>query len=499
MGVMRFLVPRREHVAADAARRAYIAGIDEIPWQSRIHWNDDSLVVERAEFDSGNFFIPYAVERHGELMLSTACLMERAEPYHLQVELARGTLNRVRNHLAIWESMGMQAPEGIAANLAAARRHLSWATTRKDQKDQTEEAAVRAEQSIVAALDGAAILSEAYVAQALRVRHQQSGKLNTLVGVNLGGAVPGEAVARHLGAAFSAVQVPFGWRDIAASEGTCDWTLADRQIEWCRSSGAKICGGPLLAVDRWSLPDWMYLWGNDDLESFHSCLAEHIQAVVGRYRGKVHLWLCAARLNVENEFDHSEEQRLRLAVMAIDSVRRSDPRTPIVLSIDQPWGSFMSREPCDLSPWHFADALVRADLGLAGIGLEINLGYTPGGSEPRDPLEFGRQIDRWSMLGLPLLVSLVVPSSAEADPRAARGDRVVPFAAGGKLSGAAQRAWAETYVPVLLAKQPVQGIVWNQLTDSQPHAFAHGGLFDAGEKPKPIVEYLAQLRREHLT
>ena len=29
---------------------------------------------------------------------------------------------------------------------------------------------------------------------------------------------------------------------------------------------------------------------------------------------------------------------------------------------------------------------------------------------------------------------------------------------------------------MLLAKQPVQGILWNQLLDSQPHALAHGGL-----------------------
>jgi hypothetical protein len=492
---MRFLVPRRQRVAADAAARAYIAGIDEIPWQSRVHWNDDSLIVERAEVDSGNFFLPYAIERHGELMLSTASLMERDEPYHLQVELARGTLNRLRNQLAAWESMGMQAPASVGRPLADAREHLSWATTRKKEP---EEAAARAELAIEAALDGIGLLSEAYVAQALAARHQQAGKLSTLLGVNLGSALPPESMTGQLAEAFNTMQVPLVWRDIAAREGTCDWTLADRQIEWCRASGFKICGGPLLAIDRWSLPDWMYLWGKDDMESFYSCMGEHIQAVVSRYRGKVQLWVCAARLNVDNEFDHGEEQRLRLAVMAVDCVRRADPRAPIVLSIDQPWGSFMRRQPCDLSPWHFADALVRAELGLSGIGLEINLGYAPGGSEPRDPLEFGRQIDRWSTLGLPLLVSLVVPSAHSPDPRACRDDQAVRFAPGGELSGAAQRAWAEKYLPVLLAKQPVQGIVWNQLLDSQPHALAHGGLFDEGDEAKPIVESLAALRREHV-
>ncbi|MEX0978223.1 MAG: hypothetical protein WDZ48_05200, partial [Pirellulales bacterium] len=254
----------------------------------------------------------------------------------------------------------------------------------------------------------------------------------------------------------------------------------------------------LLAIDKWSLPDWMYLWGEEDLESFHSCVAEHIQEVVNRFRGRVHLWLCAAGLNVENDFGHGEDERLRLAVMAIENIRRADPRSPIVLSIDQPWGSFMSQKECDLSPLHFADALVRAEMGLAGIGLEINFGYAPTGSEPRDPLEFGRQIDRWSSLGLPLLVSLVVPSANAPDPRAGRRDRVVSYAAGGQLSGATQRAWAEAYLGVLLAKQPVQGIIWNQLLDSRPHPLAHGGLFDQKDQPKPIVQLLESLRREHL-
>jgi len=41
------------------------------------------------------------------LVLSTASLMEREPRYHLPVELARGTLNRVRNQLAAWEQAGL--------------------------------------------------------------------------------------------------------------------------------------------------------------------------------------------------------------------------------------------------------------------------------------------------------------------------------------------------------------------------------------------------------
>ena len=30
-----------------------------------------------------------------------------------------------------------------------------------------------------------------------------------------------------------------------------------------------------------------------------------------------------------------------------------------------------------------------------------------------------------------------------------------------------------------MAKPAVQGVIWNQLRDNQPHDFPHGGLFDA--------------------
>ena len=35
MGVMRFLLPRRDRLPADVVERAYMAGLDEIPWQAR--------------------------------------------------------------------------------------------------------------------------------------------------------------------------------------------------------------------------------------------------------------------------------------------------------------------------------------------------------------------------------------------------------------------------------------------------------------------------------
>ncbi len=493
MGAMRFLVPRRDHLPADALERAYLAGIDEVPWQSRIRWIDDVLVVERDQADSGNLFIPALVDGHHEVVLSTASLMEREQPYHLDVELARGTLNRLRNSVAGWESMNVTVRDGIRPAMTAAQTHFSLAATRQDDPLAAAEQAVAATNSALEAMD---LLAGAYATEALAARRQQQGKLTTLVGCNLGSIRPDEALGRAIDGAFNSVAVPLVWRDIEAREGKRDWTVSDAQVEWCRAQGLRMISGPLLEIDKWSLPDWMVMWGGD-LEGFRSCVAEHIDAVVTRYRGRVQLWHCAARLNIKNDFGHDEEQRLRLAALTIECIHRADPRAPVVLSVDQPWGAFMSQGHYDLAPLHFVDALVRAELGLAGIGVEINFAYAPGGSDSRDVLEFARQIDRFSMLGLPVLVLLTAPSAQGPDPLAAASARAINYSTGTSLSSEAQRAWGEKFLSMLLAKQPVQAIIWNQLSDGQPHAFAHGGLLDADGQAKPILDVFRALRGQH--
>jgi len=134
------------------------------------------------------------------------------------------------------------------------------------------------------------------------------------------------------------------------------------------------------------------------------------------------------------------------------------------------------------------------------VELELNYGYWPGGTLPRDLLELNRLLDQWYVQfnNSPLVIFLTVPSSGEPDPLA--------FGAAQPLSGLgddgpsiqSQCAVVENLVPMLLAKQAVHGVVWNQLRDDLPHEFPHGGLFDQQGRRKPTLDFLAELRRQHL-
>lgn len=495
MGQMRFLAPQPERIPKEAVQRAYLAGLEGIPWFSHNTWTNNQLVLERDISESGALYIPWRVAGQGEFMLSTANLMERPRPYHLPVELARGTLNRLRNQAAAWQAAGLMVTAETERMIQQATRAFVRAAI--NQADLLASAAA-ADEAIGLGMQAITRLCADYAEKVLELRHKQSPRFPTLMAANLGACELGERESAILLSAFNTAVVSLNWQSVEFNEGEYDWTAADAVMEWCRQKQLRIASGPLLQLDPGHLPDWLYLWV-DDFDNIQSYVLQFIEAAVQRYRGRVSLWHAAAGMNCGSELSLSEEQKLRLTVAALETIRRHDSRTPLIVSFDQPWAEYLAVQNFDLSPLHFADALVRAELGVAGIGLEINLGYHPGGSLYRDLLEFSRLVDQWSLsLGLPLVLILTAPSSAGEDPAARRGVDPLVRGAANEPSLASQKQLVDQLTPFLLSKTSIQGIIWNQLCDDEPHKFAHGGLIQAGQA-KPALLSLAVLRGQHVT
>lgn len=494
MGLLRFLVRPADRLTAEAATQAYVSGPDLVPWLGHVHYSDGELIVERSIGESGNLHVPWRTSGHGELVLTTSTLMERDEPYVLVVELARGKLNQVRNQLAEWQTIGLGVPRELEPKLRQAHEQFAAAATRQSDPDESSRLA---EVALGSALDAADILVRAYTDQALAARRRQHGKLPTHLAVDLGAAPIAEAARKRIVTAFNAAVVSLPWRGIEATEGNYRWEPYDAQLAWCREHALRATAGPLLQLDRAGLPDWLYLW-EGDFDNLLSFVSDYVETVVNRYRGQVAAWVCAARVNAGELLGLSEEDRLRLVARSIELARQLDPETPCVLRIDQPWAEFLGRVDLDISPLHFADALIRAGLGLAQIELELSIGYAPTGSPRRDLLDLSRLIDLWACLGVPLSVSIVHPSGERPDPRAGGGPKIHSVGPPGGWSPIAQQRFAERTIALLLAKPAVAAIAWGQLFDGQPHEFPWGGLFDATGQVKPALASIAALRRIHL-
>jgi len=493
MGQLRFRISDRDRIETGGIGRIYVAGPEEIPWPTQAHWEGDLLVVQRSVHESGSVYVPWRVDGHGGYMLTSATLMERDEPYLLDVELARGLIQRIRTRLFTWEWLGLQTPCLLKERLSDATIHFSQAATSQQEPDK---AAADANQALSLAIDTAERLVASYSQQALAAQQQQA-PIATLMGVSLDPETPVVGIRRSLVEAANIIQLPVAWKAIEHKEGNLDWKATDEQLAWCQKAGLKVAAGPLLLMDDRGMPDWMVLW-EGDFENLSRLMIDHVRTVVQRYVGRVHLWHVASRVNVGKMLQLEEEQRLQLVAQALQVVREIDPRTPTVVSFDQPWGEYLTDQHQDLAPIHYADALVRADLGVSGFGLEINAGYHPGGTWHRPSFEYGRLMDQWTQIGLPLMLMISTASSDEEDPHAQRNSEARLLQSDSDQPQDPQLGWAASLLPLLLARTTVQVVLWNQLTDAAPHEFPHAGLFDSQDKPKPIVNLLRDLRKSCL-
>jgi len=490
MGQMRFDIPLPERLVPDAADQAYLAGPEGIPWECVTVLAGNLLSIERETRESGYLYFPWNVPGRGVIMLTSGSLMERPKPYHLPVELARGTLNRLRNQVSLWEAAGMVLPESLEPLVHRATAAFARAATGQGNPIAACEPA---DEAIRLGLEASDLLTQDYARQVIDIRRSQQQPLGTLLGARLQVAPNADFGGKFL-ATFNTAMVSPVWHDLEPKMGKFQWDALDAQVQWCRDQNLRLCFGPLMQFDRHLLPDWLFL--DDEFEEVQLSAVEFIDALVKRYRGKVQLWHVAARMNQEGAFKYSEEQRLRLVVEAVDRVRALDAKTPMILSFDQPWGEYIIRQDQELTPLHFADTLVRGELGLAGIGLEINLGYWPGGTLPRDALEVSRQLDRWSQIGVPLIVYVTAPSSSAPDPLARHPARPLPNLRSGGVTPAWQHVLLQWLLPLLLAKQQVQAIAWDCWQDNQPHEMPSSGLYDSDGHAKPALQTLIELRRE---
>src|SRR5438552_506605 len=108
MGQITFQLPA--DLPADAAReleRCCLAGgPDNMPQSTVVQLAGGSLTLTRDEDESGYLSAPWPLDDLGHLMGTSATLMNRAAPYRLLLELARGKINQVRCQAADWRMGG---------------------------------------------------------------------------------------------------------------------------------------------------------------------------------------------------------------------------------------------------------------------------------------------------------------------------------------------------------------------------------------------------------
>ncbi len=497
MGQFLFDVPdtAKEFVGRALWKDAYICGIEGIPWQSRNEFDGDRLTITRGIESSGKLFITCPVKDVGYTTLSTCSLRPLEESHLLLLELARGSCYRARIQSDSWERAGLTLTKEFNDLLVRGTKRFLDAVQRRGDPSLASEHAIEAISLIEKAI---AELGDCYAIQSVAFRKQREVQLGTLLGASV--VPPGLLASEHSQAfcsAFNTAAVRLSWAEIETDSGRFDYDSAERTIQWCASKGLRVIGGPLLDFRERLMPHWLYLL-EDDFESLLSSVCQFVERTVLRLRGTVQLWNCASGLNTPGPLNLDDEQVMRLAVGILQTVRRNDPNTPAIMMFDQPFGEYLAKHRDGISPLHFADALARSGLGMAGFGLDIRVNYTSGATLPRSAVDFGQMIDRWGTLGMPLLVQLAIPGGRGADPKAIYPLESLPAVTPEADANSDQLSMASPLIRTLLAKHIVHGIVWDGWSDAEPHVLSHSGLIDANDEPRPLLDYLARVRRDFL-
>ncbi|HEY0984813.1 MULTISPECIES: endo-1,4-beta-xylanase [unclassified Schlesneria] len=487
MGLIRFAVYPASLVNDwPEVHAGYLTGADGRIFSTRIEIVDNIIECRRSSSESVKFHVAWPVPGYGRIVIPTASLPEREEPYLLAVELARGKIVQVRNQSSQWELAGLQIPEEFRGPNRAAHQSFSRAAA---SQSQPELASQLADEAIRHACEAAEILTRSYGAQALAGRLQRFGSLPVSIGCELDGDVPTPEGTVHFNNVFHSATVAIPWTTIEAVEGEYNWDATDRRVEWCEQQKLMIRGGPLIDLGPGGLPPWLALW-EQDVFNLQSFVCDFVETAIARYFGRIHTWEVCTRMNTGGALTLSEESRLTLTARVFDVARQVDEDAHLIVRVDQPWGDYQSRGSHGLSPIQMVDALIRSGVGLSGVNLEVAIGYRPHGSAQRDLLECSRLIDTWTNLDIPIFVTLVCPSSSEPDELALPDIQVNPRTWPTPGNEKIQARWIESMLDLLVAKQRVAGVLLPHLSDGQSHRFPHAGLLNRDETPKEIVERL---------
>jgi hypothetical protein len=490
MGVMTFHIPAKmphgARAAVDLAR--FAGGYDHTPFPSDVLVKGEQLTLTRSQNESGYVTVPWPVDGVGFPVTTSATLRERAEPYRLLVELARGKVNQVRSQVAEWDMAGVGTPADTRAVLLAATKRFGTASLDPNGAE-ADAAAGRVLADAYAAADKAV----AGFADSIRGKGGHRPQFGCRIGERPAAADEGKFLA-----AFTAARLTPNWPRIEPQQARYDWSQLDDLIDWAARSGLRPSVGPLIDLGG-PLPAWLNDWRGDP-PSLAAYFCDFVETAVDRYRKKVTDWVLCSGFNHTDALGLAEDDRLRLAARLLDAARAADPDARWVVGLAQPWGDYLDNDKYTYSPLVFADTLLRSGLPVAGFELELIAGLGPNASRLRDRLDAYRLFDLFSVLGVPIEVVLKHPGKPPAsDSSVASTIPGLGMPTGlwnGSEDAAAQAVWGERMAHLGLSLPTLKAVYWGQWDDTLADP---SGLVPVGGGPlKPLYHALARVRQLHL-
>jgi len=488
LGKLTFRVPSQIVLTPQDHQVIHAVGSDRLVRRAAVSGNSSSLTVDLWESDGVKLKVPFRDAARDPVLLSTCALaINNPQPYNLLLELARGALYRFRNLVAACHDAEIQPTDDTKQLLKESTDNFAQAVILPKTDETADELAF---ESLNQSLSGTRQLESIYATASQKAVQQHAPNRAFLRGIELS-KTPDDEISALLESPLNSVIIEPNWKRTEPKSGQCDWSETEAAISRVKQKELTTVLGPMIRLDQLTTPEWLYLW-DGNFEEVATAVEKYVQQAVVQFKDRVDLWYFAASFNDRVAIALSEEERLRLMLLAIQTMRKTGLRAPMLVSFARPFGEYLANSERELAPIHFAEELVRARVGVTGVGLELNFGELSPATYYRGFFDIEEILDQWSMLGVPLFVKISAPSSWREDPNAQyslnRSEEPQE-----RISRRTQREQIARVLPAIVTHPQVQGVFWSPTSDALPHNFPHSGLLDNRWRPKSTINAIRKI------
>ncbi|MFW6062143.1 MAG: endo-1,4-beta-xylanase [Planctomycetota bacterium] len=491
--MLRFTV-YKDGKAADAVdlSGAYAFGPDGVGLRAELCFDDGQISLIKRNPAAAGLALKWDAGDSGQFLLATTRLPDRDEPYHLNLELARGQMTRLAQKREDWGLFDFAEAADLNDEYGAVRDLFVEALKDADPVSAAEKADAALARGVTLGERMALFHAEAFLS-----RRRFTLTARPAFGCEVDLSQPSEQYATRLRDACDHVWIPTRWKRVEPKSHQYEYQQIDNWVNWAVRNKRRIHAGPLLSFDEGSLPEWLYIWEHD-YDTLRDLIYEHIQRVVRRYKRHVRVWSVVSGLHCQTNFSFSFDQIMELTRMSCLLVKKLDPQAQVLIDLVTPWGEYYARNQRTIPPLLYADMAVQSGIKFDGFGVQIYQGVPVDGYYVRDLMQISTLLDEMVSMGKTIHISACqVPSDVSpdvwdawngAEPVAQAGQWHAPW------SPRLQAEWLQAFSRVAISKPFVESICWRDLADYEGHYIPHGGLCRSDLEPKLAYREMRNFR-----
>jgi hypothetical protein len=465
---------------------AYLFGTDGVSIRrARITFKKGIVECEKPNLGTAGLALLWPIDGFGNVLLPTTCLPERADPYILNVEVARARLMQIINKREDWsffdkvEGLDNIYKEAQDLFIQAIQKITDAPLASKLADESLRRATVFSEKLAV---------KQAEVLFDLRVENRGFGR--GCIGCRVDPMqIYNSKYVENLLNFFGFVAIPIDWARIESTKGSYDFSMVDACIKVLGKKKLAISAGPLLCFSQEYLPKWLFR-SEEGFERIRETAYQFVSKVVTRYAGDIHTWSVIKGLNVFNDFGFNFEQVLEMTRAANMAVKAASDRAFKIIEICNPWGEYYATKTDTIPPLVYMDMVVQSGINFDAFGLAMQFGKNQSGMHIRDMMQISAILDYFGPIMKPLYITDVeVPSQ--------NGEGLHRAGIAGmwhkEWDQTGQGEWIEQFCKIALSKQFVDTVAYSRLCDAEDSTIANSGLLTGRLEPKKSFRTLKKL------